>query len=394
MQNFDFLSPTKIVFGRDTHTRVGAETAALGTNVLVHYGSDRVKRSGLLGAVTASLSEAGVAYKELGGVLPNPRLSLVREGIELCRREKIDAILCVGGGSVIDSAKGIAAGVRYDGDVWDFYTADAVATDALPIGVVLTIPAAGSEASPGSVVTWEDSKKKFFFNADVVRPRFAILNPELTFTLPPYQTAAGATDIMSHIMERYFTLEADVDLTDRLCEATLRTVIDNLPKVLSKPEDYAARAEIMWAGTLAHNDLLSTGRVGDWSSHNIEHELSAQYDVTHGAGLAVIFPAWMRHVYSRAPERFVQYAVRVWDVPYRAGDQEGVILEGIRRLVRFYQRIGMPTTLPELGITDRRYEEMAKQALRFGPLGNFELTEKDVVAIYRLAENDRIVGTA
>lgn len=386
MQNFDFLSPTKIIFGRGTQSRVGAETAEIGGKVLVHYGSDRVKTSGLLDEVLASVHGAGVETVLLGGVKPNPRLSLVREGIETCRKEGIDAILCVGGGSVIDSAKGIAAGVTYHGDVWDFYTAAAEPEGALPIGIVLTIPAAGSEASPGSVVSREDKQQKFFFNSDAVRPRFAILNPELTFTLPPYQTAAGVTDIMSHIMERYFTLEENVDLTDRLCEATLRTVIDNAPKALANPEDYGARAEIMWAGTLAHNDLLSTGRIGDWSSHNIEHELSAQYDVTHGAGLAVIFPAWMKHVYTRDLERFVQFAVRVWDVEYRSHDMEGVALEGIRRLTAFFSRIGMPTTLPELGVTDRRYEEMATQALRFGPLGNFKLEAPDVVKIYELAE--------
>ncbi len=386
MQNFDFLSPTKIIFGRGVHSRVGAETAQIGNTILVHYGSDRVKTSGLLDEVIASVRDAGVDVVLLGGVKPNPRLELIREGIELCRRKGVDGILCVGGGSVIDSAKGIAAGVPYTGDVWDFYTAAAEPDGALPIGVVLTIPAAGSEASPGSVVTREKEQQKFFFNSDLVRPRFAILNPELTFTLPQYQTAAGVTDIMSHIMERYFTLEENVDLTDRLCEATLRTVIHNVPKALATPEDYAARAEIMWAGTIAHNDLLSTGRIGDWSSHNIEHELSAQYDVTHGAGLAVIFPAWMKHVYTRDLERFVQFAVRVWDVDYRAHDMEGVALEGIRRLTEFFSRIGMPTTLAELGVTDRRYDEMAKQALRFGPLGNFKLEAPDVVRIYELAE--------
>jgi alcohol dehydrogenase YqhD (iron-dependent ADH family) len=251
---------------------------------------------------------------------------------------------------------------------------------------VLTIPAAGSEASKGSVISREDTLQKLALNADVLRPRFAILNPELTFTLPPFQTAAGVTDIMSHIMERYFTLESDVDFTDRLCEASLKTAIHNAPIALARPDNYPARAEIMWAGTIAHNDLLGTGRIADWASHRIEHELSAQYDVTHGAGLAVIFPAWMRHVYSRAPERFVQFATRVWDVEYRAGEQERVIREGIARLTTFFRRIGMPTTLAELGITDRRYEKMAEQAVHFGPLGNFKLTAEDVVKIYELAE--------
>jgi alcohol dehydrogenase YqhD (iron-dependent ADH family) len=386
MQNFTFLSPTKIVFGRDTVDMVGSETAAMGKKILIHYGSDRVKKSGLLKQVTDSLTATGVTYTELGGVLPNPRLTLVQTGIELCRKEQIEAILCIGGGSVIDSAKAIAAGCSYDGNVWDFFTGTAQPETALPLGVVLTIPAAGSEASKGSVISREDTLQKLAANADVLRPRFAILNPELTFSLPPFQTAAGVTDIMSHIMERYFTLEPDVDFTDRLCEASLKTVIHNAPIALAEPDNYAARAEIMWAGTIAHNDLLSTGRVGDWASHRIEHELSAQYDVTHGAGLAVIFPAWMRHVYSRAPERFVQFATRVLDVEYRAGDQERVIREGIARLTTFFRRIGMPTTLAELGITDRRYEKMAEQAVQFGPLGNFKLTTEDVVQIYELAE--------
>lgn len=387
MTNFTFHAPTRILFGKGEETNVGVETAATGSRVLVHYGSDRVRKSGLLKRVTDSLSAANVSFIELGGVKPNPRLSLVREGIDLCRREKIEAILCVGGGSVIDSAKGIAAGVLYDGDVWDFYTGTAEPTKALPVGVVLTIPAAGSEMSPATVVTREDGKQKFYFNAQCVRPVFAVLNPELTFTLPAYQTAAGATDIMAHTMERYFAPERNVDFTDRLCEATLRTMIGNVPKVLSTPDDYAARAEIMWAGAIAHNDLLSTGRTGDWSSHNIEHELSAQYDVTHGAGLAVIFPAWMRHVYKTDIGRFVQFAVRVWDVEYTAGREEEVAIEGIRRLTRFFRSIGMPTTIAELGVTDRRYEEMADQALRNGPLGSFRKLEKsDVVCIYELAE--------
>lgn len=387
MTNFIFQAPTKIIFGKGEETSVGVESAAIGSRVLVHYGSDRVKKNGLLKRITDSLDTAGVSYVELGGVKPNPRLSLVREGIELCRTRKIDAILCVGGGSVIDSAKGIAAGVLYGGDVWNFYTGKAEPTEALPLGVVLTIPAAGSEMSPGSVVTREDGKQKFYFNNDVVRPRFAILNPELTFSLPAYQTAAGATDIMAHTMERYFAPESNVDFTDRLCEATLRTMIDNIPKVLATPDDYATRAEIMWAGAIAHNDLLSTGRTGDWSSHNIEHELSAQYDVTHGAGLAVIFPAWMRRVYKTNLSRFVQFAVRVWDVEYTAGREEEIALEGIRRLTRFLSSIGMPVTLAELGVSDRRYEEMADQAMRFGSLGSLKkLNKEDVVCIYELAE--------
>lgn len=388
MQNFVYDVPTKIRFGKGEEAMCGRELAGIGASrVLVHYGSDRVKISGLLGRIEDSLQESGLSAVELGGVAPNPRLELVRRGIDLCREEKVDAILCVGGGSVIDSAKGIAAGVLYNGDVWDFYTDKATPSDALPLGVVLTIPAAGSESSPGSVVTKPESRQKFYFNAQCVRPRFAILNPELTFSLPPFQPAAGAADIMAHIMERYFTREPNVDLTDRLCEAALRTIIRNVPKVLADPEDYASRAEIMWTGTIAHNDLLGTGRVDDWSSHDIEHELSAQYDVTHGAGLAVIFPAWMRYVNGEDPDRFVQFATRVWNVEYKADDRQAMIDEGIKKLRDFFSLIGLPTSLKELGVEDQRYDQMARQALRHGSLGNFKkLNQKDVVEIYRLAE--------
>ena len=387
MQNFVFQVPTKIIFGRGEEARCGGETARLGKRVLVHFGSERVRKSGLLETVCGSLREAGVAYLELGGVEPNPRLSLVRTGIELCRNEGIEAILCVGGGSVIDSAKAIAAGLPYDGDVWEFFTGAAQPRQALPLGVVLTIPAAGSESSPGSVITDLDTKSKFYFNADCVRPRFAILNPEFTYTLPAEQTAAGAADIMAHIMERYFTREPNVDLTDRLCEAALKTIIRNTPKVLADPEDYAARAEIMWTGTIAHNDLLGTGRVEDWASHNIEHELSALYDVTHGAGLAVVFPAWMEYVHEEDYDRFVQFATRVWNVEYNADDRDAMIHEGIRKLRDFFSLIGLPVTLGELGVDDTHFESMAAKATRNGPLGNFKrLTAADVVEIYRLAQ--------
>jgi hypothetical protein len=276
-----------------------------------------------------------VEFIELGGVQPNPRLSLVKQGIELCRKHNIDFILAVGGGSVIDSAKAIAVGVPYEGDVWDFYSGKAVPEKALPVGVVLTIPAAGSEASKSSVITNEDGWYKRGLNVEIIRPKFAIMNPEITFTLPPYQTACGAADIMAHVMERYFTHQKDVDFTDRLCEATLKTIIKNVPIVLEEPENYQARAEIMWASTIAHNDLLSTGRIGDWASHAIEHELSGIYDVPHGAGLAVVFPAWMKYVYKEDVDRFVQFATRVWDVEMDFSNPERTALEGIYRLTQF-----------------------------------------------------------
>ena len=386
MLNFEFSCPTKIVFGRGAEARAGEETKKHSRKVLLHYGSDRIKKSGLFDRVAAALREAGVEYRELGGVQPNPRLGLVRRGISLCREEGIDFILAVGGGSAIDSAKAIAMGVPYAGDVWDFYSGKAFAEKALPVGVVLTIPAAGSEASPSSVITDEEGPVKAGCTNELLRPVFALLNPELTFSLPAYQTACGAADIMAHVMERYFTPVRDVDFTDRLCEATMKTIINNVPIAIREPEDYAARAEIMWAGTVAHNDLLGTGRMGDWASHDIEHELSALYDVPHGAGLAVVFPAWMKYVYKEDPARFVQYAVRVWDVDLPFADQEGIVLEGIRRLAEFFRSIGLPTTLKELGVPEDRLEEMAARCTSRGPVGSLKkLAKEDVLAIYRLA---------
>lgn len=387
MQNFTFHNPTKIIFGRGMEHHVGDETAKLGKRILLHYGGGSIKKIGLYDTVKAYLEDKNLEIIELGGVKPNPRLSLVRKGIELCRKKQIDGILAVGGGSVIDSAKAIAAGVPYDGDVWDFYTGKAAPQEMLPIGVVLTIPAAGSESSNGSVVTDEENNAKYDFNAEIARPKFAILNPENTFSLPEYQTACGAADIMAHVMERYFTQEPNVAMSDRLAEAVLKTMIEQVPRVLANPQDYEARAEIMWAGTLAHNDLLGRGRVEDWSSHMIEHELSAQYDVAHGAGLAVVFPAWMKYVLHENIERFVQFAVRVWNVSFTAGDQELTALEGIRRLEEFFASIGMPIRLEELGITDNRYEEMAEQAARYGSVGQFKtLYKEDIIEIFKLAE--------
>lgn len=388
MENFTFLSPTKIIFGRGVENQVGEETKVYSKKVLLHYGGGTIKRIGLYDRVVKSLKDAGVEFIELGGVQPNPRLNLVKQGIELCRKHNIDFILAVGGGSVIDSAKAIAVGVPYEGDVWDFYSGKAVPQKALPVGVVLTIPAAGSEASKSSVITNEDGWYKRGLNVEIIRPKFAIMNPEITFTLPPYQTACGAADIMAHVMERYFTHQKDVDFTDRLCEATLRTIIKNVPIVLEEPENYQARAEIMWASTIAHNDLLGTGRIGDWASHAIEHELSGIYDVPHGAGLAVVFPAWMRYVYKENVDRFVQFATRVWDVEMDFANPERTALEGIRCLTQFFKRIGLPVTLEELGIPDDRLEEMADKCTNKGTkqIGNFKkLGREDVLNILKMA---------
>jgi alcohol dehydrogenase YqhD (iron-dependent ADH family) len=388
MKNFIFQNKTKIIFGKDTEKSVGKECSKIGKRALVHYGSDRIKKNGLLDTVAASLKAEGISFVEVGGVKPNPRLSLVREGIKVALREKVDMVLAIGGGSVIDSAKGIAVGARLDGDIWDCCIDKVKEIDEMmPLGTILTIPAAGSESSTGSVITNEATKQKFYFGYPESRPTFSILNPELTYSLPPDQTSYGVADMITHIMERYFTRIDNVDLTDRLCEATLKTIIFNAKKVLKDSNDYNARAEIMWCGTIAHNDILDTGRMGDWASHDIEHELSAQYDVTHGAGLAVIFPAWMRYVLHEDLGRFVQFANRVWDVPYITGRDEEIAYEGIRRHLAFYASIGLPTSLSDLGINDNRYKGMAKQACRRGSLGNFKkLKSRDVEKIYRIAE--------
>ncbi|HOA41707.1 MAG: iron-containing alcohol dehydrogenase [Halanaerobiales bacterium] len=386
MENFVFQNTTKIVFGKGTENHVANEIKGLGKNVLLHYGGGSIKKYGLYDRIVASLKEAGLNFVELGGVQPNPRLSLVYKGIELCRENKIDFILAVGGGSVIDSAKAIAIGVPYQGDVWDFYTGKAQVEEALPIGVVLTIAAAGSESSPGSVITKEEGELKRDCLSDLIRPKFAILNPELTYTLPEEQTLYGAADIMAHLMERYFTQTKDVDFTDRLLEGALKTIIKNLPIVLKDPQNYGARAQIMWAGTVAHGDLLGTGRIGDWASHNIEHELSGIYDVAHGAGLAVIFPAWMKYVYKENIARFAQFAVRVWDVEADFNNLEEVALEGIRRIENFFKSVGLPVTLGELGIPEDKLELMAEKCTERGPVGNFKkLFKEDVLKIYRLA---------
>ena len=386
MENFTFENTTKIIFGKNTESQVGIEAARYGNKILLHYGGGSIKKYGLYDRVLKSLKDAGLEIIELGGVQPNPRLGLVKEGIDLCRREKIDFIIAVGGGSVIDSAKAIAAGITYNGDVWDFFTGKASVEKVIPVGVILTIAAAGSESSGNSVITNEEGLYKRAVGSDMLRPRFAILNPEITYSLPPNQTACGVSDIMAHIMERYFTTVKDVDLTDRLCEAALKTVINNVPIVLEEPKNYAARAEIMWAGTIAHNGLLSTGRIGDWASHQIEHELSGIYDVPHGAGLSTIFPAWMKYVYKKDPEKFAQFAVRVWNVEPDFKDVGKTALEGIKRLKDFYKEIGLPGTLKEMNIPYDRLEEMAEKCTEEGPRGNFvKLSKDDILEILMIA---------
>jgi alcohol dehydrogenase YqhD (iron-dependent ADH family) len=380
MENFEFSSPTKIIFGKGTEERVGEQVKLYSSKILLLYGSGSIKKTGLYDRIVASLKRSQVEFVELAGVQPNPRLGLVEDGIGICTEQGIDFILAVGGGSVIDSAKAIGAGACYHGAVWDFFPATMPVTKCLPIGVVLTIPAAGSEASQFAVITKEDTEQKLPMRGEMLRPRFAILDPELTFTLPAYQTACGCVDIMGHVIERYFTTVPNVDLTDRLCEAVLRTVIANAPIVLAEPENYAARAEIMWAGTLAHNDLLSTGRVGDWSSHRIEHELSAIYDIAHAAGLAVIYPAWMKYSFKKDVKRFVRFAVLVWDIDLPCESDERIALEGIQRMESFFKELGLAVRLRELDISDERFDEMAQKcAACWSSGGNYQRLQRQVV---------------
>ena len=388
MNNFVFQNPTKIIFGRGMEKYVGKETLAFSKNILLHYGGGSIKKTGLYDRVVQSLKEAGIRWVELSGVKPNPRLSLVREGIKLCRDEKLDFILAVGGGSAIDSAKAIAMGVVHEGDVWDIFAGKAKPAAALPVGTVLTIPAAGSEASTASVITNEDGWFKRGFDSEIIYPKFSILNPELAFTLPKYQVSSGSADILAHLMERYFTNTLHVELTDRMIEAIMKTLTHHVPKVLKQPDDYDSWAEIMWSGTVAHNNLMNTGRVGDWASHDIEHELSAIYDVAHGAGLAVVFPAWMKYVYRHDVARFCQFAVRVWGVEPDFRSPEETALEGISRLENYFRSIGMPVTLKELGVPDDRLEEMAAKATNNDAytVGQFvKLKKADVLSILKLA---------
>ena len=338
-----------------------------GTKVLVHYGGQSAQRSGLLDKICGLLKEGGIEYITLGGVVPNPRLSLAQKGIDLCRQKGIDFILAVGGGSVIDSSKCIAYGVCFEGDVWDIYLGKAEPTTMLPVASVLTIPAAGSEMSEASVITNEDGDVKLGYSNDMSRPKFAIMNPRRTFTLPPYQTAAGVTDMMMHTMERYFTKDDDMDLTTDLAEAVLRRMKAAVFDVLKNPEDYRQRAQIMWGGSVAHNGLTGCGVHDDWATHQLEHELSGMFDVTHGAGLAAIWPSWARYVMHENLSRFVRFAVNVMDVPNDFTDPEGTALKGIEAMERFYKAIGMPINIKELigkEITDEEIKEMTRKCSR------------------------------
>ena len=387
MDNFTFYSPTYFVFGKDTESQAGELVKKFGgSKVLIHYGGGSVVRSGLLDRVKASLSASGISFVELGGVKPNPRSGLVYEGIDLCRKETVDFILAVGGGSTIDSSKAIAAGTLYDGDFWDLYSGTPI-TAALPVGTVLTIAAAGSEGSPNTVITKEEGMIKRGSGSDLLRPKFSILNPALTQTLPPYQTAAGATDIMAHLYERYLTNTKEVEVTDRLIEALLLTMKKETPRVIADPDNYDARANIMWAGMMAHNNSCGVGRSQDWTSHGIEHELSALYDCAHGAGLAVTMPANFRYVVDHDVMRFAQVAVRVWGCQMDFTDPKKTALEGIDKLQEFLISIGMPSTLEEVGGSKEDIPKLVQMLTHVngnnGTISGFTtLNEEDCTAIY------------
>ncbi|MBQ1667018.1 MAG: iron-containing alcohol dehydrogenase [Prevotella sp.] len=393
MKDFIYYAPTEVVFGEDSEKQVASLVKKYGgKRVLVHYGGQSAKKSGLLDNIFGLLNEGGIEFFELGGVVPNPRLSKVREGIALCREQKIDFILAVGGGSVIDSAKAIAYGVPYNGDVWDFYLGKATAETCLPVATVLTIPAAGSEMSESSVITNEDGDVKLGYSNNISRPKFAIMNPVRTYTLPPYQTAAGVTDMIMHTMERYFTHDDDMTLTDSVAEALMRTLKDSVMEVLKNPTDYRHRAQIMWGGSIAHNGLTGCGLSDDWATHQLEHELSGMFDATHGAGLAAIWPSWARYVYKENVSRFVRFAVNVMGVENDFTNPEATALKGIEAMEEFYHAIGMPINIHELigrEVTDKEIREMVRKCSRnyTTTQGRFKVLQvEDMEAIYRMAK--------
>ena len=389
MNNFTFYSPTYFAFGKDGENQTGSLVKRFGgSKVLIHYGGGSVVRSGLLDRVKASLKAEGISFIELGGVKPNPRSGLVYEGIELCRKENVDFILAVGGGSTIDSSKAIAAGTIYDGDFWDFYSGKWI-EKALPVGTILTIAAAGSEGSPDSVITKEEGMFKRGASGDAIRPKFSILNPALTQTLPPFQSAAGITDIMAHLYERYLTNSTEVEVTDRLIEALLLTMKHEGPRVIADPDNYEARANIMWAGMMAHNNSCGVGRSQDWNSHNIEHELSALYDCAHGAGLAVTMPAVFKYVMNHNVMRFAQVAVRVWGCSMDFEHPEVTALEGINAFAAFLKSIGMPSNFAELGAKEEDIPQLVEILCcgdgRNGSISGFvTLDKEDCTKIYKM----------
>lgn len=387
MLDFQYMGQTKIIFGKGKEREVGQHVLAHSQKVLLHYGGNAVVKLGIIDRVKASLDAAGVTYVDLPGVVPNPRLSLVHEGVKMCKNESIDFVLAVGGGSVIDSAKAIAMGAVYDGDVWDFYAGKAEPVNALKVGTVLTIPGSGSEMSESSILSNETLALKSGVDASVITPVFSILNPEMCHTIPKHLLAAGVADIMSHLLERYFTTTPDLYITDYLLEGAMRSVIAIGPKLLATPEDYNLCAEFMWTATIAHNGMLDTGRSSDWGSHRIEHEISALYDVTHGAGMAIVFPAWMTYVQETDLDRFYRMAVEVFGISNQ-GSKKQIGQEGIQAMKDFFKNLGLATSLKEASIPCDRFEEMAKKAVGdAGHVGRFkQINTKDIVQILEIAK--------
>lgn len=385
MNSFEFYSPTKVIFGKGVENQVGEEIKKWGgSRILVHYGTGSVKKSGLLDRVEAALKEAGLYYVSLGGAQPNPHLSLVHEGIELARKKKIDFILAVGGGSAMDSAKAIALGVPYDGEVWDFYDRKNVPVKALPHGNIPTLAASGSETSDSSVITNEDGWLKKGYSTPFNRPKFTLMNPELLYTLPPYQTACGVVDIMMHTLDRYFSYGGTNEMTDLIAESLLRNVIRYGAICMKEPDNYEARSEVMWAGSLSHNHLTGLGRPGDWSPHQLEHELGGKFDVAHGAGLAAIWGPWAYHVYKADVSRFVRYAKNVWGIEQGSGTPEETAVKAIEATREFFHSIGMPITVAEMlgrRMTEEEIEDLTVKATWFGKrtLGNFMVLDKDEI---------------
>ena len=387
MKSFTLDIKTKIIFGKDSIARLASELNGNYKKVLLHYGSGRIKKSGLYDNIVKILQDNNCEIFELSGVEPNPKLGLVRQGVEIAKDKNIDLILALGGGSVIDSAKAIGIGALYDGDVWDFFTGKANPSITIPVGVVLTIPATGSESSTGSVITNEDGLYKRATGGNFMRPKFAILDPTYTLTLPSNQTFAGVMDILSHVFERYFTQTNNVDLTDNLGEATMKTVIKNAYLLKENPQNFDARAEIMFAGTIAHNGLLGAGREEDWASHDIGHEISALYGTTHGETLSIIFPAWMKYVYKENLDRFVQFATNVWGVSDQGDSKEEVALEGIKKFEEFLTDMGLPKSFTEANLPFDGIELMASKASENGPFGSFKkLNKEDLINIYSMAK--------
>lgn len=386
MENFTFKSATKIIFGKGAENTVGEHVIKHSRKVLIHYGGDYLKEFGILDRIIQSLEKNGVEYVVLDGVVPNPRLSLVYEGIEICKKENIDFVLAIGGGSAIDSSKAIALGTKYDGDVWDFYSGKATPKSALKVGTILTIPGSGSEMSESSIITNEEKDLKCGIDCELIVPEFSILNPEMCYSIPPYFMSCGIADILSHLFERYFTPTKSSVLSDHLLEGAMKAVLEVGPQMKKEPKNYDNCSEIMWLATVSHNGMLDAGRITDWASHRIEHEISAFYDITHGAGMAIIFPAWMKYVKHENMDRFVQLATRVFGVE-NENDKEVVVEKGITCLEEFFKSLGLKTTLTEAGVPVDRFEEMELKAMGTADyIGNFKQLKKgDIIEILKLA---------